>query len=167
MTSQRGFTILEILVVVAVISIITSTILLNTNLNRPEEALKQHTSRVTKTLKLLMQEAILNDNNYAISLFPGGYVVLVFDGEEWQPSDDKFLLSLKSLHRFSDELIIDSQIIQVEKKEKPDPHILILSSGEMTPFEWHISDTENEINTVIQANLLGDISSEGPAVSLQ
>ena len=166
MATQRGFTILEILVVVAVISIITSTILLNTNFNRPEETLKQHSKKISKTLKLLMQEAILNDNNYALSLFPGGYIVLEFNGEEWLPSEDKFLLSLKGQYTFSDELIIDSQIIKIEKKDKPDPHILILASGEMTPFEWHISDREHDLNVVIKANLLGDISSEGPAVSL-
>lgn len=167
MNSQRGFTILEILVVVAVISIITSTILLNTNLNRPQELLKKHTTRVAKTLKLLMQEAILNDSNYALSLAPGGYVVLVFNGEGWLPSDDKFLLSLSSQYSFRDELIIDNQIVKIEKKEKPDPHILILSSGEMTPFEWHIADPENEMSAVIKGNLLGDISSEGPAVVVQ
>lgn len=170
MNTQRGFTILEILVVVAVISIITSTILLNTNLSRPEEALKQHTSRVSKTLKLLMQEAILNDVNYALSLVPGGYLVLEFTGEEFVASEDKFLKKLANKYSYTDELIIDSQIVKVEKKEKkekPDPHILLLSSGEMTPFEWHISDPENEISSVIKANMLGDISSEGPAVSLK
>jgi general secretion pathway protein H len=167
MDTQRGFTILEILVVVAVISIITSTILLNTNLSRPDEALKQHTLRVSKTLKLLMQEAILNDVNYALALVPGGYLVLEFSGEEFLPSEDKFLKKLANHYSYTDELIIDNQIIKVEKKDKPDPHILILSSGEMTPFEWHISDPDNEINTVIKANMLGEISSEGPAVSLQ
>ncbi len=167
MNTQRGFTILEILVVVAVISIITSTILLNTNLNRPDEALKQHSSRLSKTLKLLSQEAILNDINYALSLVPGGYLVEVFNGEEFVPSEDKFLKKLANQYAYIDELIIDGQIVKVEKKEKPDPHILILSSGEMTPFEWHISDKEHEINSVIKANLLGEITSEGPAVSLQ
>ncbi len=167
MNTQRGFTILEILVVVAVISIITSTILLNTNLNRPHEVLKQHTSRVSKTLKLLSQEAILNDINYALSLVPGGYLVLEFTGEEFVPSEDKFLKKLANQYAYTDELIVDNQIVKVEKKETPEPHILILSSGEMTPFEWHVSDRENEINAVIKANMLGEISSEGPAVSLQ
>jgi general secretion pathway protein H len=170
MNTQRGFTILEILVVVAVISIITSTILLNTNLSRPNEALKQHTTRVSKTLKLLMQEAILNDVNYALSLIPNGYLVLEFTGEEFVPSEDKFLEKLANQYSYTDELIINNQIVKIEKKdkkEKPDPHILILSSGEMTPFEWHILDPENEINSVIKANMLGEISTEGPAVSLK
>jgi general secretion pathway protein H len=170
MNTQRGFTILEILVVVAVISIITSTILLNTNLSRPDEALKQHTSRVSKTLKMLMQEAILNDKNYALSLVPNGYLVLEFTGDKFEPSEDKFLKKLANQYSYTDELIINNQIVKIVKKgkdEEPDPHILILSSGEMMPFEWHISDTENEINSVIKANMLGDISSEGPAVSVK
>jgi general secretion pathway protein H len=170
MNTQRGFTILEILVVVAVISIITSTILLNTNLSRPDEALKQHISRVSKTLKMLMQEAILNDKNYALSLVPNGYLILEFTGEKFEPSEDKFLKKLANQYSYTDELIINNQIVKIVKKgkdEEPDPHILILSSGEMTPFEWHVSDTKNEVNSVIKANMLGDISSEGPAVSVK
>jgi general secretion pathway protein H len=165
--TQRGFTILEILVVVAVISIIASTIMLNTNFNRPEDALKKHTEKVTKTLKLLMQEAIINDTNYALSLVPGGYLVMEASGEEWVPSQDKFLKSLASQYSYSDELIIDNQIVSIEKKDKPDPHILILASGEMLPFEWHITDRENQISTVIKGNLVGDIISEGPALAPQ
>lgn len=167
MDRARGFTILEILVVVAVISMIASTILLKTNFNRPEDKLKEHSSRVGKTLKLLMQEAIINDTNYAISLVPGGYMVLIFNAEEWVPSEDKFILSLQTRHEYSDELIIDNQIIKVEKKEKPDPHILILASGEMTSFEWNISDLDNQLHSKVSGNLLGDIMVEGPEVVVQ
>lgn len=164
--SSRGFTILEILVVVAVISIIASTILLNTNFKRPENDLKQHASMLGKTLQLLMQEAILDDRNYALSLLPESYLVLEYDGQEWLQSRDRFLVSLQKKHRYSDELIIDERIVIIEKTEKPVPHILILASGEMSVFQWDIEDRTNQLRVRLNSSMLGDIIIEGPAESI-
>ncbi len=160
--SKRGFTLLEILVVVSVISIIASTILLNTNFHRPLSDLKIHASNLGKTLQLLMQEAILEDRNFALSLEPESYMVLEYDGQEWVPSMDKFLLSLQKQHKYSDELIIDGDIISIKKSEKPEPHILILSSGEMSVFEWIIEDRENTLRVKLNSTMLGNITIEGP-----
>ncbi|MBC8210680.1 MAG: prepilin-type N-terminal cleavage/methylation domain-containing protein [Gammaproteobacteria bacterium] len=165
-TQKRGFTILEMLVVVAVISIVASTILLNTSFNRPETEIKKHANLLGKTLQLLMQEAILEDRNFAISLIPEGYLVLEFDGEEFSPTKDTFLLGLQKKHGYSDELVIDRKIIVIEKKEKPDAHILILASGEMSIFEWNIADRENKLQVKLSSTMLGKITTEGPAESL-
>lgn len=165
-SSTRGFTILEILVVVAVISIIASTILLNTNLSRPDNELKKHASTAGKTLQLLMQEAIMGDHNYALSLMPGGYQVLEYDGNDWSLSKDPFFLSLQSEHEYYDELVIDQSIVKIEKTEKPQPHILILASGEMSVFEWNIEDRENNLRVRINSSMLGNIVIQGPAESL-
>jgi general secretion pathway protein H len=163
---SRGFTILEILVVVGVISVIASTILLNTNLSRPETKIKNHASTVGKTLQLLLQEAILEDKNYALSLVPDGYLILEYDGSEWLPSKDKYLLKLQKRHDFEDELIIDNSIISVEKTDKPLPHILMLASGEMSVFQWNIADQQNDLRIRITSSMLGKILIEGPAQSL-
>lgn len=163
---SRGFTILEILVVVAVISIIASTILLNTNLSRPDNELKKHASTLGKTLQLLMQEAIIGDRNFALSIMPGGYQILEFDGNDWSLSTDPFFLSLHREHEYHDELVMDQNIISIEKTEKPQPHILILASGEMSVFEWNIEDRKNNFRVRINSSLLGKITIEGPAESL-
>ena len=163
---HRGFTILEIMVVVAVISIITSTILLNTSFKRPENELKEYAGRLQKTLRLLMQEAILDDKNYALSVIPGGYVILEYNGQEWLPSEDKFLQKLSQTHTFEERVVIDNAEISIEKTDKPQPHILVLSSGEMTPFEWVVEDPDTELQVKLNSNLLGDIIMEGPSASL-
>ncbi len=159
---NRGFTIMEILVVVAVISIIASTILLNTNFHRPASELQKHASYLGKTLHLLIQEAILEDRNFALSVVPKGYLVLEYDGQEWIQSNDKFLLKLQKEHEYSDELIIDSNIVKIEKKDKLEPHILILSSGEMSVFEWNIEDKINNLRVKLNSTMLGKITMEGP-----
>ncbi|MCP4077389.1 MAG: prepilin-type N-terminal cleavage/methylation domain-containing protein [Gammaproteobacteria bacterium] len=162
---NAGFTIMEILVVVAVISIIASTILLNTSFHRPASELKQHAGNLNKTLQLLMQEAILEDRNFALSLLPKGYMVLEYDGQEWAQSSDKFLMKLQKEHDYSDELIIDSNIVKIEQKDKADPHILMLSSGEMSVFEWNIEDRKNNLRVKLTSTMLGSITMEGPVES--
>ena len=159
---NRGFTIMEILVVVAVISIIASTILLNTNFHRPASELQKHSSYLGKTLQLSMKEALLEARNFARSVVPKGYLVLEYDGQEWIQSSDKFLLKLQKEHEYSDELIIDSNIVKIEKKDKLEPHILILSSGEMSVFEWNIEDKINNLRVKLNSTMLGKITMEGP-----
>lgn len=163
--ANRGFTILEILVVVAVISIIASTILLNTNFHRPQTELKNHAKSIGKTLQLLMQEAILEDRNYALSILPEAYLVLEFNGEEFLPSSDRFFVALQKKHGYSDELMIDRNLITIRKTDKPEPHILILASGEMTVFEWNILDRENRLKVRLSSSMLGSITIEGPSES--
>lgn len=161
---SRGFTILEILVVVAVLAISATTILLNSSFSRPERALEEHSQRLTKTLRLLYQEAILHDRNFALSIQPGQYLVLDFDGQGWVPSQEKFFAELLKPHEFSDEITVDRQLLIIEKQTEPQPHILILSSGETTPFEWDISDRDNQLKVNIKGNLLGNLLVEGPSL---
>ena len=162
MRRLRGFTILEILVVVAVISVIASTILLNTDLGDPQKELERHATDIGKTLTLLHQEAIINDRNFALSLRPGGYSVLQFDGSNWIASEDRFLKGLARNYAYEDELIIDNQIVNVEKPDEnsAEPHILVLASGEMTGFDWIIADRDSESKVRLRANMLGQISIE-------
>ena len=163
---NRGFTILEILVVVAIISLSVTVILLNLSLSRPDRELGEHAQRLSKTMQLLMQEAILDDKNFALSVVPSGFLVLQYDGAEWQQTEDPFLKSLQQKHDYVDELVIDRNVVAIDKKDRPDPHILILSSGEMTPFQWDIKDGENRFSVRLLSNMLGRITIEGPTENL-
>ncbi len=151
---------------IAVIGIITSSILLNTRIHRPDVLLKQHATTLAKTMKLLLQEAIMNDQNYALSLGSGGYQVLVFDGESFRPSDERFFASLQKQYDYEDELMVDDRIIAIDNKQTPEPHILFLSSGEMSVIEWNIQDRENQLRVRLNSSLLGKIQIEGPAQTL-
>ncbi len=157
-----GFTILEILVVVAVISVIASTIILNTNFKRPDNEIKQHASRLSQSIKLLLQEAILDDRNFALSLQPKVFLILEYNGQEWLPSEDTFLKQLPQEHEYQDQVIVDNALVPIEKTDKPKPHILILSSGEISVFEWQIEDPDNGLKMKLTSNMLGDILVEGP-----
>jgi hypothetical protein len=77
-------------------------------------------------------------------------------------TEDVFLKGLAREHGYDDELVIDNAVVAIEKTTPPKPHILILSSGEMTPFQWDISDAENRLRMRLQSDLLGRIVMQGP-----
>ena len=49
-----------------------------------------------------------------------------------------------------------------ETLDEPEPQIVMLSSGEMTPFEWRINDANTASGIVLQGNLLGGVLMTGP-----
>ena len=59
-------------------------------------------------------------------------------------------------------MIIENRLVDTSSKTTPEPHILILSSGEMTPFEWRIDDDRTQAGIVLQGNLLGSVLMTGP-----
>ena len=80
----------------------------------------------------------------------------------WAPAGDSFFTRIKMTETQSSELIIEDQVIDISSKTEPDPHILILSSGEMTPFEWRIQDQYSQNRIVLQGNILGGVLMTGP-----
>ena len=159
---QRGFTLFEILIVVAIITITISVVQLAPGLNDETRDLKRIGKDLGKLFHLLNQEAVFESRNYAISVQDNGFIVLEFNGEQWLPAPDSFFRKIRMTDSQSSVLLIEDQIIDISEKTTPEPHILILSSGEMTPFEWRIGDKASRSGIVLQGNLLGGVLMTGP-----
>jgi prepilin-type N-terminal cleavage/methylation domain-containing protein len=78
-----GFTLWEILVVVIIVTISVSAILFSTSFSNDSSDLKILGKDLSKTMRLLYQEAIFENKNYAISLNHQGFSVLEYDGQDW------------------------------------------------------------------------------------
>jgi hypothetical protein len=131
-------------------------------LNDENRDLKRVGKELGKLFRLLNQEAVFESRNYAISLQDKGFVVLEFNEGKWLQTTDLFFNKVKMTESQDSQLIIENQIIDISTKTTPEPHILILSSGEMTPFEWRISDKLIKSGIVLQGNLLGGVLMTGP-----
>jgi len=79
-TRALGFTLWEILVVVIIVTISVSAILFSTSITRGSDDLKILGKDLSKTIRLLYQEAIFENKNFAISLNHQGFSVLEYDG---------------------------------------------------------------------------------------
>ena len=159
---QRGFTLWELLIVVAIVAITLSMMQFSMGLGDENRELKRVGKDLGKLFHLLNQEAVFESRNYAISVQENGFIVLEFDGSTWTPAGDSFFIRIKMAESQISELLIEDLVVDISKKEEPDPHILILSSGEMTPFEWRIQDKFSQFGIVLQGNLVGGVLMTGP-----
>ncbi len=158
MNKHKGFTLLELIVVVTLAGIIVTGVLLNTSLINPNHKFEALTQNIAKLLKYAHQEGRLNNENYALSITPDGYVFLVLDDNQWIPLNIKPLQPQNKLKHYKQELLIDEKIVKPLTKDKIEPHILLLASGEMSPFEWTLSDRENELLMTITGTFNGQIN---------
>jgi len=159
---QRGFTLWELLIVVAIIAITISMVQLSVGLSDETRDLKKVGKSLGKLFHLLSQEAVFESRNFAVSVEDQGFIVLEFNEGEWVRSEQSLFSKIKMTESQHSELIIEDKIIDISTKTQPQPHILILSSGEMTPFEWRISDRLVQSGIVLQGNVLGGVMMVGP-----
>jgi len=160
--SQGGFTLWELLMVVAIVAITVSMVQLSVGLSDETRDLKRVGKDLGKMFQLLNQEAVFESRNYAISVKDKGFIVLEYNEGKWVPSPQSFFEKIKMTESQISELIIENQVIDISEKTIPEPHILILSSGEMTPFEWRISDQLTQSGILLQGNVLGGVLMSGP-----
>ncbi|MGD8348628.1 MAG: GspH/FimT family pseudopilin [Gammaproteobacteria bacterium] len=159
---RGGFTLWELLVVVAIIAISFSLIQLAPSLGDENRELKRVGKDLGKMFRLLNQEAVFENRNYAISVRDHGFVVLEYKDGAWAETEDSFFRRIKLTETQRSKLVIEDLVVDTSDKKKNEPHILILSSGEMTPFEWHIDDTVTHSGILLEGNLLGSVLMTGP-----
>ncbi len=159
---ERGFTLFEILVVVIIVSITVSAILFSTGLRDDSSDLKGLGKDLSQLIRLLYQEAIFENRNYAISLNYKGFNILEYNGQDWVAADQSFFRKVKLSEFQSSDLTVENFVIQPVDQSSPIPHILILSSGEMSAFDWRIIDSESRASITIQGSLLGNVLMSGP-----
>ena len=80
---QRGFTLWELLIVVAIVAITLSMIQFSMGLGDENRELKRIDKDLGKLFQLLNQEAVFESRNFAISVKEKGFIVLEFDGGAW------------------------------------------------------------------------------------
>ena len=131
----RGFTLLEVMVVVIIIGIVISFAVLS--INSDDKTLDEEARRLQALINLTSQEAILQSKELALQFNENGYEFLVFDGEKWQAIADDEILRPRTL---PDNVAVDYEpegqkltLKGMDDEAKP-PRIYFLSSGEMTPF---------------------------------
>jgi hypothetical protein len=148
--------------VVAIVAITVSMVQLSVGLSDETRDLKRVGKDLGKLFHLLNQEAVFESRNYAISVQDKGFIVLEYGEGKWLPTGQSFFDKIKMTESQTSELIIENQVIDISEKTVPEPHILILSSGEMTPFEWRISDQLTQSGILLQGNVLGGVLMTGP-----
>lgn len=129
----RGFTLLEILVVLVLIGIITSFALLSAG-GGPRTRLAEEARRLAALVELHQQEAILNGATHGIQFARAGYTLLTLGEKgEWQPATTDTLIH----HALPEDIVlslwVEDRPVDLKITRKL-PQVLLLASGETTEF---------------------------------
>lgn len=139
-----GFSLLELLVVIVIISILFTFTTLAIRGTSPEELLQTEAQRLDRLLQLALEEAMLKGQEYGVEFFPDSYRFVLYFEDTWLPLEQDKLLRRRELPgNMEFELEIEQIEVLVEKdkvetgslrdKDQPKPQVFLLSSGEITP----------------------------------
>lgn len=159
---ERGFTLLEIVVVVFIIGIILSFATLSIGDRGRLQTVQTEAQRLTTLLELASQESILQAKEFALQITQDGYLFLVFEDNEWHVIEGDPVLRERHLPvgmqldiKLGGQAVIlgDEEQGQRKKADRA-PRIYLLSSGGMTPFEatLHEESSNNKYRVIGEEN---------------
>jgi general secretion pathway protein H len=140
--TQRGFTLIEVMVVVVIIGVLINFVTLSIGRNTPQDQLKEEAQRLSSLIGLASEEALLRSALIGVDINEEAYSFLRLEEGNWQPMDDN-LFRARQLPEGMVFSIASTQL-QGEDQEKDIPEIILMNSGEMTPFELKLSSDRIE-----------------------
>lgn len=180
----RGFTLLEVLVVVLLVGIISSIAMLGLNAGGDERRMRDESDRLVALLTQVGSEAVMRNQEYGLKITDTGYVFLCLDEVKlrWKPCSGDDTLRERSMPEGLEIHVLRESSLQLPHvaddkaadNKSPDdkdevatgkdgpriyPDLLLLSSGEASPVSFEILVTEKpELRSEISVDELGRVS---------
>ena len=170
----RGFSLIEILVVVVIIGIVSSIALMSLGVLGDDRELRTEAQRMQTLLEIAQDEAMLQGREFGMEIMLGSFRFVEYDpyANQWSeiigddtlrlrqlPEDVEFDLLLEDRH-----VELESNPAELGESEDMDnrdpgkayaPHLLIFSSGDLSPFELHITRHYDREEVVLRRDLTG------------
>ncbi len=154
----RGFTLIEIMLVMVVMAVMASLLVVSIGDN-PQKRLDREARRLQASLQMVAEEAVLQGVEFSLAMGSDvdaqGYLFLMLDIENyvWLPSVEKLMAFHPLDTQITMEVELDGandpqfkrqveRLQALDKQQGPEPLLLLLSSGEMTPFIITLSHAE-------------------------
>ncbi len=138
--SVRGFTLIEILVVVVIIGILAVGAVVSVSVIGQDRELERERDRIVAITGYLREQAALQNREFGMRLFDGGYEFLSWDVRtaRWEPVADDPLLRQRTLPPGLETLVlVEGRPVILSKRDdkNPSPQIMLFSSGDLNSFE--------------------------------
>lgn len=152
--------------VVAIIGLLVQAVALSWRSIGTDQELEQETGRLRSMIDLLNEEALMQSRDYGIMFTETGYRFYVFDYQQLQwvePQADRLLQAHPLRPLLSMALLLDGREVPLEPDfesqdvDNPEPQVMVLSSGEVTPFTVEMSRAGIAGRFELTAQLNGDV----------
>lgn len=146
----RGFTLVELLVVIVIVGSLIGMAVLSTGIAGPARELRNEAERLAGLIGVLAEEAVLDNREYGLLVHAEGYRVLRYDplSARWQELDDKpYRLPAwaeLSVELEGEALHLPQPATEQRGAANPTPQLLLLSSGELSPFRLRLSERRKD-----------------------
>jgi len=137
---RAGFTLIEILVVVAIIGLMTAGVLLSVSLSGRDRPLEKERDRLVALMRYTREQSELQTREYGVRFQDDGYEFLAYDARRgsWRSVFEDDALGARRLpDGLSLQLVIDARpVVLTRPKDAQDktPQVMIFSNGDLTSF---------------------------------
>ena len=163
---SKGFTLVEILVVVVIMAVVISLAVLSIGVTGHDAQLDEETRRIEGLVGLLHERALLEGRDFGMRIEPTAYEFVAYDAlrDRWSPMDQEHEFRHRKLPKgVSFQLQLDSQIVvlkAVDRNLVSSATPPIAASGEGTPFRLTLEREETKASASVDGDALGRISHE-------
>lgn len=165
-----GFTLIELLTVITIFAVIAGFTTMAVRQD-PHRILENSAKRFVDQFTLISEEAALHGLDYGLRIEKTDYAYQLWDNLQWRTPKDEYLatrttfpeeLDVELILEPGSELILESESDpddrDLEKERIEPPQILLLSSGEITPFSLMIRSVFSDDYLEIKFDALGRAS---------
>lgn len=169
-----GFTLIEVLVVVVIIGIISAIVVLGMGSLGDDRELETDARRMTSLIEMASDEAMLQGRDFGVEVMLTGYRFVEYDpftGRWSEVIGDDLLRPRRLSEGIEFELFLEDKRVLLDidaAKTDPDgdddglsddylPHILVMSSGDISPFALDLIRASDESSIRLSATAAGEL----------
>jgi general secretion pathway protein H len=166
----KGFTLVEILVVIVIMAVVISITVLSVSSTGRDSQLDEESRRIEGLVGLLHERALLEGRDFGLRVEPAAYEFVVYDSrrDRWMMLDQEREFRHRDLPKgITFQLQLDSHTVVIKpidrnlaSGDQPNPQVAIAASGEGTPFRLTLQRDATQAKASVDGDALGKVSRE-------